>query len=155
LPGQYFDAESGLHYNTHRDYDSRLGRYIESDPIGLAGGVNTFAYVGNNPLNYVDPLGLQSATYNFPAPPFVFPVGSPGYNATLDALNALSDAMHDAVDSVYEMGKGERNWEKGRGDDVFWGYDTEKLREIEKTTTDPKVRERAKRIRKQKEKKCD
>jgi RHS repeat-associated protein len=58
LPGQYFNAESGLHYNTHRDYDPRLGRYLESDPMGLAGGVNTYACVDSNPLNWVDPFGL-------------------------------------------------------------------------------------------------
>ena len=63
--------------------------------------------------------------------------------------------MHDVVDNIYNMGKGERNWEKARGDDPFWDLDSDKLREIEKTTTDPKVKERAKRIRKQKEKKCD
>lgn len=61
FPGQYYDAETGLHYNVMRDYNPPIGRYTQSDPIGLAGGINTFAYVGNNSVNSVDPWGLQSS----------------------------------------------------------------------------------------------
>ncbi len=58
LPGQYYDAETGLHYNYYRDYNPSLGRYIQKDPIGFRGGINLYAYVQNNPVNYTDPSGL-------------------------------------------------------------------------------------------------
>lgn len=58
LPGQYADSETDTHYNYHRDYDPSTGRYVTSDPIGLAGGANTYAYVDADPLSEIDPLGL-------------------------------------------------------------------------------------------------
>jgi RHS repeat-associated protein len=61
-PGQLYDSESGLHYNRFRDYEPGRGGYIESDPIGLAGGISTYGYVGGNPVTGFDPLGLFNAT---------------------------------------------------------------------------------------------
>ena len=58
FPGQYYMAETGLNQNWNRDYDPLTGKYVESDPIGLRGGINTYTYV-LDPLRFVDPTGLS------------------------------------------------------------------------------------------------
>ena len=63
FPGQYYDQETGLHYNYFRYYNPQTGRYIAPDPIGLEGGTNLFLYVRGNPLKWVDPWGLYECTY--------------------------------------------------------------------------------------------
>ncbi len=63
LPGQYFDSESGLFNNWNRYYNPALGRYITSDPIGLAGGSNTFNYAQQSPLKYTDLTGKAPAVF--------------------------------------------------------------------------------------------
>jgi len=61
FPGQYYDKHTGLYYNHHRYYNPQIGRYMEPDPIGLAGGLNPYAYANNNPVMEVDPSGLNPA----------------------------------------------------------------------------------------------
>ncbi len=66
--GQYFDAETGLHYNRHRYYNPGTGRFLTPDPIKLAGGLNSYQYVPN-PTGWVDPLGLSCKLGQCPEPP--------------------------------------------------------------------------------------
>lgn len=79
FPGQYYDAQTELFQNFRRDYNPRLGRYLEPDPIGLEGGPDLYSYVKNQPINYVDPTGLQRAK-PLTRPPIGVPVPLLGPN---------------------------------------------------------------------------
>ena len=95
FPGQWFQLETGLHYNWFRHYDPSLGRYVESDPMGLKGGsYSTYSYAVSNPLSNFDPLGLYCAAFGGMVscstpygqiPPFPQPAGWP---ATLNGSTA-------------------------------------------------------------------
>jgi RHS repeat-associated protein len=71
FPGQYYDSETGFHYNYFRDFDPGIGRYIQSDPIGLLGGINTYSYSVNSPLVYFDLYGLWPDCKYFPKDPLI------------------------------------------------------------------------------------
>jgi RHS repeat-associated protein len=119
FPGQYFDAESGLHYNYLRNYDPSTGRYVESDPVGLAAGVNTYGYTLQNPLWYVDPFGLDVQICNRPAD-LPFPLnqfnhwwvktntheaGMGPMNGQVPAQEGRSDRPGDPVQTVDHSGQ--------------------------------------------------
>ncbi|MGE8097436.1 RHS repeat-associated core domain-containing protein [Pseudomonas fluorescens] len=89
--GQYFDAETGLHYNRHRYYNPGTGRFLTPDPIKLAGGLNNYQYVPN-PTGWVDPLGLNA---NCPGPDCKLPTNSA--NATKPDRIPMTQAKYDEV----------------------------------------------------------
>jgi len=125
FPGQYFDAETGLNYNYFRDYESSTGRYSESDPIGLGGGPNTYAYAANSPLIYVDPSGTLHWTGKVVWSKVTFGVPkldklSLGYHERA-SLSLKSECRNG---HCYKVGLHASNWKFGLG---YGGFDVSEL----------------------------
>ncbi|HSD69673.1 MAG TPA: RHS repeat-associated core domain-containing protein, partial [Woeseiaceae bacterium] len=113
FPGQYYDAETGLHYNYFRTYDPSTGRYLESDPIGLNGGLNTYGYALQNPIRWIDFFGLTvTCIYDSRTGRFTCVDDSTGQQ-TVDEIcysgapSALNDPSQEAIPNVGPIPRGE------------------------------------------------
>jgi RHS repeat-associated protein len=104
MPGQFEDAETRRFYNYFRDYDPAVGRYVQSDPIGLRGRLSTYAYVDGKPITRKDPKGLYNSGIGF----------EDSINCTrsggLFACNECRIEANDAVEEKFGQGAGRRAW---------------------------------------------
>lgn len=107
MPGQQWDKETNTFYNYHRDYDSSLGRYVQSDPIGLVGGINTYGYVWGSPLKFVDRMGLDPIEggdgWGRPRPQGPFDVLIPGTNANNQFVEGVRRGIKKIKDTCDEV----------------------------------------------------
>jgi RHS repeat-associated protein len=95
FPGQYYDAETGLNYNYFRDYNAIIGRYIESDPVGLWSDINLFNYVNNAPTTSIDPSGLFRAVVADPGGRY-----GPTYGGSMFLIGNSGESVYVPI-SIY------------------------------------------------------
>jgi RHS repeat-associated protein len=101
FPGQYLDSETGLHYNYFRDYDPTVGRYTQSDPLGLIGGLNTFGYAYGDPQSFIDQFGLAcGAPPEPPGPTPAVRLDSAIKRGDTDTIESLMDALDPDLQAI-------------------------------------------------------
>jgi len=106
--GQYYDEETGLHYNWNRYYDPATGRYLRADPIGLSGGLNPFVYADNEPTGRVDPAGLFNFVWHYYfGGGTTVNLGSVGLLATFRGAPSVSNAVNDFRNMAANRAQGE------------------------------------------------
>ncbi len=99
FPGQYFDSETGLHYNMWRYYDPEMGRFLRKDPVGLRGGVNLFLYALNNSVNNEDPFGLITLVADIPEDPNANTVVCDGKGGTRIQVTETDECIKSCVEA--------------------------------------------------------
>jgi RHS repeat-associated protein len=110
FPGQYYDLETGKHYNYFRDYDPAIGRYIESDPLGLDAELNTYVYVRDNPLGLTDAFGLAACcNFNLPSGP----IGDVALTCFAESTPRCKEGWYEKiliVDTIFNRAAGNRSY---------------------------------------------
>jgi RHS repeat-associated protein len=131
LPGQYYDVETGLHYNYHRDYDSGTGRYLQPDPTGLEGGLNLYTYADSNATMFFDPDALSvekccGMTSDMPKAPVM--TGLECMSKCLKSTIYISSGWRNDKQNKSAGGAGESYHLKGLAADVHTPPSRDKLR---------------------------
>ena len=134
-PGKYFDSETWLHYNYFRDYDPAIGRYVQSDPLGIDAELNTYSYVRGGPLSLQDDFGLAPCCdFSIPSGP----IGDLALTCFAESTPRCKDGWYEKiliVDTIINRSRANKSYWGGSGiggvirqPGMYDGYDSKKWR---------------------------
>lgn len=95
--GQYYDKESGLYYYKNRYYSPEIGHFLSQDPMGMVNGPNVYAYVTNDPLNWIDPMGTEKQDRGFWGTAWDYTLGNPHVQGGLQAFGGIIETTAGAA----------------------------------------------------------